>query len=105
MKIDLEAIFIVLGMGLFFGLLNLINEFSFSNFLIFSGIGIFLGFAGLPYFDSKKWTPQPFICAIIAGGVLIALAIAREYSVGTIALFGVSGIIIGYLSPYFVKYM
>jgi len=105
MKIDFEAICIILSLGLFFGLVNLIKEFSFSNFLIFSGIGAFIGFAGLPYFDKKKWTPQPFVCAVIASGVLISHSLSREEVGTTVALYGAGGFLIGYLSPYFVKYI
>ena len=105
MKIDYEAICIVLGFGLFFGLLGLIGSFNFTEFLIRGGVGAFLGFAALPYFDSAKWPARPLVCAVIAGGVAIALAISREQSTSAIALLGAAGFLFGYLSPSFARYL
>jgi len=104
MTIDYEAICIVLGMGLFFGLLGLIGDFSFGSFLVKGLGGTFLGFAGLPYFDSKKWAPQPLICAVLLSSAGIGLGISREHSGSAIALLGVAGLLCGYLSPYLAKY-
>ena len=104
MKIHYEAVCIVLGLGLFLGLLGLIDTFSLTAFLMQGGIGAFIGFAALPYFDSKKYKPQPFLCAVIASSIVIALAISREQSGASIALSGMAGFIFGYLSPSLAKY-
>ena len=105
MKIDFEAVCIIFGLGLFFAVIGLIDEFSLSRFLLSGGFGAFLGFAGLPYFEPKKYSPQPLLCAVIAAGAVIALAMSREQSEGTIALSGLAGFIFGWFSPYFAKYL
>ncbi|MEM9375811.1 MAG: hypothetical protein AAGA72_06290 [Pseudomonadota bacterium] len=105
MEIDYEAVCIVFGLGLLFGVLGLIGSLNVEQFLMRGGFGAFLGFAALPYFDSEKWPARPLTCAVIAGGVAIALAIAREQSFMTVIIFGGIGLTFGFLSPFFAKHL
>lgn len=105
MKIDYEAVCIVLGLGLLFGVLGLIGSLSFEHFLMRGGFGAFLGFAALPYFDSEKWPARPVTCALIAGAAAVALTASREQSVMTIIISGGIGFAFGFLSPYFAKHL
>ena len=105
MKLDTEALSIIAGFGLLFGLMGFAGDTSWNGFLAGGGFGSFIGFAALPYFDSKKWPKRPLICALIACGATIALAVSREQSLTAIATLGTVGFVFGYLSPYFAKYL
>ena len=105
MKIDYEAVCIVFGLGLLFGVLGLIGSLSVDHFLMRGGFGAFLGFAALPYFDAEKWPARPVMCAVIASGAAVALAISREQSLMTMIIIGGIGFAFGFLSPYFAKHL
>jgi len=102
---DKETVLIICLFGVFFGLGALFHELSFKFFFLGYLFGCYLGFAALPFIDSKKWKAKPKTCAAL--GSIGAMVFARiwNYSPEQIIVFGVVGVILGYLAPAWVKYM
>jgi len=105
MKVDFEAIAIVTGVGALGAFTSLIGEFSFTGLVTGFCTGCFLGFAGLSFFDEKRWKPRPLVCGLLAGAATTALAIGRDGNPYPILFYTISGFIFGYFAPYFAKYL
>ena len=103
--LDREALLTMLSMGVVFGLLALFHELSLKFFCGGFALGTYIGFAGLPFFDSKKWKPMPWTCAILGmlGGLAFAYFMDRPSThIGALAI---CGFIFGYFAPFWARYM
>ena len=106
MKVDLEAVSIILCLAALFGVGTLIShEFSLRAFALGGLGGGFIGFAGLPYFDEKKWKARPLICAVLAALFSSGVTLYQGHSLAAVALLGVVGFIIGFFAPRWAKYI
>ena len=105
MKIDYEAIAIVIGVGLVFGVVGLIASLSLNALFLRAGFGAFVGFAALPYLNSRKWPARPLVCAMIGGVVAVLLGLVRQETSSIIVVFGLAGVVLGYLAPLWARYV
>jgi len=104
--LDKEAVLIIIGLGLIFGMGTMFSYgLRLDLFLCGCFFGAFLGFAGLPMFDKKKWHPKPWICAGLAALGAMTFALSRDYTPQHIFALLTSGLITGYFAPYWAKYM
>ena len=101
-KFDSIAIF---GLGIFFGIGALFIELRLSFFVMGFVYGAYIGFAGLPVFDSDKWTSKPLICAVLGVLLSVALAMFLGWSIVNIFFAGIGGLVLGYFAPTWAKYM
>ena len=101
-----EAVLIIFGLGLVFGLGSLfLYELSLKFFCLGFGFGSSCGFASLPFIDNKKWKPMPMTCATLATLGAIVFASLSGWSPEHITLLAISGAAVGYFAPYWAKHM
>ncbi len=105
-NLDKEALLIIIGFGLVFGLGSLfLYELSARLFSLGFFFGAFLGFAALPFIDSKKWKPKPWTCAsmgMLGGFAFAYLSGLPPFNIGSLSI---GGFIFGYFAPFWAKYM
>lgn len=100
--IDWEGLIIVSIMGALFAGASIFNGSSVSIGLM---VGLFIGYAGLPYFDPKKWKPRPFVCSVLGGALGGVIAISWAAAWGTVALSVVAGLIVGFFALKWVPHI
>ena len=99
-----EAALVVTGVGIFFGLIGLLEVFSVWTFAFGFVWGSYLGFAALPFFNSRKWKPQPGICSLVAVALVAVSCYFLEVSSTTYWIAIPVAALIGYLAPYWAPH-
>jgi len=103
---DKEALLIIFGFGLTFGLGSLfLHELSLKLFCLGFGFGSFCGFAALPFIDDRKWKPMPLTCSALALLGALAFALLSGWSLEYTTLLAIGGATVGYFAPYWAKHM
>ncbi|NHK28213.1 hypothetical protein FF098_009885 [Parvularcula flava] len=105
MKNTVEAVLIIGSLALLLGVMALFSVPNLHGFIMGSLFGAYVGFAGLPFFDSGKWKPRPIVCGILAGVACAAIAASRTADMQTVILWGLVGAIAGLFAPIWVKYV
>ena len=105
-RVGREAVLIILGLGLVFGLGSLfLHEVTLKFFCLGFGFGSFCGFAVLPFIDDKKWKPMPLTCSVLAMLGALAFALLSGWSPGHTILLAIGGAAVGYFAPYWAQHM
>lgn len=103
---DGEALLIIFGFGVVFGLGALfLHEFSLKFLILGFLFGSYCGFAALPYIDSTKWKPKPKTCAVLGMLGALLFALTSNWQIEQALLLATGGLIIGYFAPFWAKFI
>lgn len=105
MKVDLEAIVIIGGLGLLFGIFGFIDGLTLRGFLLGLSFGVFIGFAGLPYINDEKYSPMPVTCSVLGAVAGLVIGLERFDTTTSVILLTGAGVIVGYFAPSWAKYL